>query len=344
MAKLNIDSIASTVGVSKSTVSRALNGTSYVAPDTKARILAAVENLGYRRNLIARNLRSLSSNFIGLIIPDIANEFFSMLAMTLETGLRQEGYALFLCNSEENAETEAFYVDSLLDNQVAAIVITSASGRLYERLLDAKVPVVLTDRYIEGAPAEGICCVTSDNESGGAAAVEALAARGATRLFVLGDERHIYGTENRVSAALAKAAKLGMPAEARYAPVSAKGGYDAVRAALLSGSRFDAVFCTTDTMAFGALRALSERGLSIPGQVQVVGFDGIELGEYTNPPLTTFKQDIVGLGEATRSALIRMICRQPVDRLVRLPVTLIERASTRSLGEGGNGRKAAGPR
>ncbi len=308
-----------------------MNGTSYVSPETKARVMAAVESLGYRRNLIARNLRNLSSNFIGLIIPDIANEFFSMLAKTLETGLRQEGYALFLCNSEENAETEAFYIDSLLDNQVAALVITSATGQLYDRLHTAGIPVVLTDRYIAGTTPASVCCVTSDNESGGQAAVEALVARGATSLFVVGDERHIYGTENRVRAALDRAVVFGLPAEAVYAPVSAKGGYDTVKAALAAGTSFDAVFCTTDTMAFGALRALSEGGKRIPEDVQVIGFDGIELGAYTNPPLTTFKQDIVGMGMATKAALIQMIGRQPVERLRRFPVELIERSSTRSL-------------
>ncbi len=330
MAKLSIDGIAKTLGVSKSTVSRALNSTSYVAPETKARIMAAVESLGYRRNLIARNLRNLSSNFIGLIIPDIANEFFSMLAKTLETGLRQEGYALFLCNSEENAETEAFYIDSLLDNQVAALVITSATGCLYDRIRTAGIPVVFTDRYIADTSLESLCCVTSDNESGGRVAVEALVARGATSLFVVGDERHIYGTENRVKAALKRATELGLPAVETYAPVSAKGGYDTVMAAIAAGRGFDSVFCTTDTMAFGALRALSESGRRIPEDVQVIGFDGIELGAYTNPPLTTFKQDIVGLGEATKTALIQMIGRQPVERLKRLPVELIERSSTRS--------------
>lgn len=331
MDKLCIEEIAKAVGVSKSTVSRAINDSGYVAPETRARIFAVIESVGYRRNLIARNLRNRTSNFVGLIIPDIANEFFSMLAKTLETGLRREGFALFLCNSEESAEKEAFYIDSLLDNQVAALIITSASGHLSERIRKAEVPVVFADRDIDELNLPSVCCITSDNEAGGRAAVDALSARGARRLLVVGDERHIYGTENRVRAAIRRAADLKMPAVSSYVPVSALGGYGAVKDAIVRRIEFDSVFCTTDTIAFGVLRALSEAGRRIPEDVQVIGFDGIELGAYTNPPLTTFKQDVVAIGEETKTSILRLIDRKPVERLERLPVRLIERSTTRSL-------------
>jgi DNA-binding LacI/PurR family transcriptional regulator len=329
MEKISIDEIARAVGVAKSTVSRALNNSGYVAPSTRALIMEAVNNLGYRRNLIARNLRSQSSNFIGLIIPDIGNEYFSMLAKNLEIGLRKDGYALFLCNSEESPRLENFYIDSLLDNQVAALVITSASKHLSERFLYSEVPIVLMDRYIESSNFESLCCITCDNDNGGQLAAEKLITSGSRNLLIIGDERHIYGSEKRVKAAYKRALELGCPAEIIYVPVSAGGGYAAIKAQIREGHRFDGIFCATDIIAFGVLHALHELKKQVPDEIQVIGFDGIELAAYTNPPLTTCKQDIEGIAEATRQSLMSMIKGEKVERLKLLPVHMIERSTTK---------------
>ena len=326
---MNIDEIAKIAGVSKSTVSRALNNSGYVSAKTRSRVLDTIQESGYRRNLIARNLRSKKSNFIGLIIPDIANEFFSLFAKSLETNLRKAGFALFLCNTEEKIENENFYLDSLLDNQVQAIVLTSTSHQIPKKIKYAKIPIVIADRFIEDTSVLEMCCITSDNRYGGRRAVDELFRRGAKKLLVIADERHMYGTEVRMKAACERAQEIDVSAEVRFAHVSAFGGYDVIVDALTKEHLdFDSLFCTTDIFALGALRALVEHHIRIPEEIQVIGFDGIELGAFSNPPLTTFKQDAIGMGKAAADAIVAMLHHETVQHHKLLPLEFVERSTT----------------
>jgi len=328
---MNIDEIAYIAGVSKSTVSRALNSSGYVSAETRQRVLDVVQQSGYRRNLIAKNLRSKKSNFVGLIIPDIANEFFSLFAKSLETNLRKAGFALFLCNTEERVENENFYLESLIDNQVQAIVLTSTSHQIPKKIKYAKIPIVIADRHIEDTSTHQICCITSDNMHGGQRAVDELSRRGAKKLLIIADERHMYGTEVRMSAACIRARENGISSEVRFAHVSAIGGYNVIVNALTKEKlKFDSLFCTTDIFALGALRAFSEFHIPIPEMVQVIGFDGIELGAFSTPPLTTFKQDAIGMGEAAADAIFAMLHHESLQPLRLLPLEFIERSTTLS--------------
>lgn len=331
MEKLCIAEIARVVGVAQSTVSRALNKSGYVAPATHKKIMEAVNTLGYRRNRIARNLRTRNSNFVGFIIPDISNEYFSMLVKEVETGLRSEGYALFLCNTDENVETEEFYINSLLDNQVAAIIIAPAGNKLSSALEQAQIPVILVDRNIKNVSIKQKCLICSDNEAGGKNAVQTLYDRGARNILLIGDERHIYGAENRIHAAQKHARLLGVSVYTSFTHVSFSGGYKLVCHLLQTNPAIDGIFCVTDTIALGALRAIIEKGIKVPEKIQIIGFDGINIGSYVNPALTTYKQDVVKMGRTLVSATVNLIDEQQIRAVIKLPVSLVERETTRSL-------------
>ncbi len=331
MKNLSIAEIARVAGVAPATVSRALNKSGYVAPRTREKIMETVQALGYRRNRIARSLRTRNSNFVGFIIPDISNEYFSMLAKEVETALRAKKYALFLCNTDENEKLEEFYVNSLLDNQVAAVIIAAAGTAAPKILADAQLPVVFVDRFMEDIQGEKICCIYSNNEAGGENAVQTLYAKGAKKILLIGDDRHIYGAENRICAAQVQAVSLNIKTITRFMHVSFLGGYHTVKNLLQEKEQFDGIFCATDTLALGALRAACECGFCVPDDIQIIGFDGINIGAYVNPALTTYKQDVIEMGKSIVQAVLQLLNDQPVDPVIKLPVTLIERETTKPL-------------
>ncbi|MEI8093627.1 MAG: LacI family DNA-binding transcriptional regulator [Spirochaetales bacterium] len=326
--QLRLLEVARQAGVSRTTVSRAL-GSGPVSPEVRQRVLQAAEALGYRKNLLAQKLRSNRSHFVGLLIPDVSNPFFATLAQAVERVFRQHGYGVFLCNSEEDPATEDFYIHTLLDNQVDALVLTPVTGQLNPRLLAAGIPVVLADRVIEAPPGLRLASVTCDNHRGGQLAARALLDRGARRIVVL-SPRH-PGFSSSLAARLA-----GFVEELALAGVTSRQQalepeVAAVRAYLDSLPRgsFDALFCTSDLVAFPTIKALQDLGLAVPNDVQVVGFDGLALGEVLE--LSTIRQDLDRVGQAVGEAALALIAGKAYPRDSVVPVELVARRSLRQL-------------
>ena len=292
-----IRDVARMAGVSTATVSRILSGIGEARPDTRARVRAAVEALDYRPSGIARSLKLGSTGTIGLIVTDILNPYFPELVRAIEDAARARDLAVMLCNGQEDADREAAYLELLSGRRVDGIVV--ASGSLSERhgqwLRAAPVPVVLVNcRLADGSqPA-----VLTDSQA---------AARLATKhLLELGHRRigHITGrpsdaaTEERLAGVQAAIREAGLP-EAALAIVVGDGhptGGELGMRELLTYSRVTGVVCYNDLTAVGAIRAIRDRGLSVPGHVSVVGFDDIDLARLVDPPLTTVAQDTEVMG------------------------------------------------
>jgi len=326
VAGLRLLDVARQAGVSRSTVCRAL-GNGSVAPEVRARVLEAASALGYRKNLLAQKLRNNRSHFVGLLIPDVSNPFFATLAQAIERVFRQHGYGVFLCNSEENPATEDFYIQTLLDNRVDAIVLTSVTARLNPRLLAARIPVVLTDRVVEVPPGASVASVTSDNQQGGRMAARCLLERGARNILVLSplDPGFSSSFDDRMAGFRQELDRAGVGCNPQ--PVAAEvAAAEAFLASLPQGS-FDAVFCTSDLVAFPVLKALSNLGLAVPQEVQVLGFDGLALGEVLS--LSTISQDIAGLGRDVGEAALALIAGRPHPHRSVVPVALVDRGSLR---------------
>ena len=325
-----IHEVAKKVNVSISTVSRVLNNSGYVSSETREKVIEAVEALGYRPNRIAHSLRSRESKFIGLIVPDVANEFFSSLASVIEKTIHLHGYSLFLCNSTENQEIENRYIESLIGNQVRGIIIVSAGLPPEEELSNAEIPIVLVDRLSNEPNKTGSVMIESDNRTGGIIAAEELLKRGSSRFLFLGDHRNMRATGYRRSGFAETLFQNGIPINDYHEillPVSASLARETVRS-VWSQYPFDGLFCGTDILAIGAIKGFNDIGVDVPNGVQIIGFDGIQLGELTIPSLSTIQQDVPQMGRIAGESMIRMINGNKIKENAILPVRFIERGTT----------------
>lgn len=331
--KIDIRKVAQKAEVSIATVSRSLNDSGSVSQKTKDKVLAAAQELGYRHNSIASSLRSKRSSFIGLLVPDVDNEFFSSLASAIEQAILQSGFSLFLCNTMEDEEIENRYVESLLDNQVMGIILVSAGLKSHPRIVRENTPVVFVDRVGADLAIPNRVVIESDNEKGGALAAEQLLKRGVQRFVFLGDQRNMQAMRNRERGFADYLREHGVAAphyHREYIPVSAAAARERVRA-IYATFPFDGLFCGTDIIALGAMRGLADIGRALPDDVQVIGFDGIRVGEFTMPALSTIRQNVERMGKIAAESIMRMVTGDQSGETIILPVDFVARETTKLL-------------
>ena len=329
MDKVSIAEVAKLVHVGRATVSRALNNSGYVSAGTRAKIDEAVKTLGYRQNMLAKKLRTNQSRFVGLVIPDIANDFFARMAKCIESTLQASGYGLFLCNSEENQTKENFYITTLIDNQVEAIIITPSTKNINSKLIKTEMPVVFADRIVtERSP--HFACVTSDNIRGGCLAAQKFIDTHAKKVIVLKDEREVSSaTADRIKGFESTIAGKDIAYEIYNVPVSPESGYSCMQRIIGTATVFDAVFCTSDMLAIGAVKCLTDQHISVPSDVQLLGFDGMSLVPYLPLALSTIVQNVEAMGKAIGQTVLAMIEKQQFSPLTVFPVSLVERETTK---------------
>ncbi|BDG62356.1 LacI family DNA-binding transcriptional regulator [Caldinitratiruptor microaerophilus] len=333
-----IRDVARAAGVSQSTVSRALNGSGYVSPATRARVLAAAAQLHFRPSHVARSLVSKATHTLGLLLPDITNPFFPAIARGVEDAAARAGYAVILCNTDRDPAHEEHYLAILRQRQVDGLVLIASSAAVGHRIARADFPaVVFVDRVPPGAEADA---VVVDNREGVRTATRHLLGLGHRRIAFVGGSAGSGTSEDRLAGYLAALAEAGLnpdPGHIRAGDFTYDGGYAAGRALLGSPDRPTAVVAANDLMAIGVLRAAAELGLRVPDDVAVVGYDDIPLAGMLNPPLTTVAQPTYEMGErAARMLLERLAGKAPPEpRRVVLPARLVVR---RSCGAGRDGQ------
>lgn len=323
--------VARRAGTSEAVVSYVLNdGPRNVAPATRERVLAAIRELGYRPNAVARSLRTSRSTMIGLVVPDNANPFFAELAREIEDVAFERGYTLLLGNARDDDDREAAHVRTLLDHQVDGLILIPSHGSRTWRgeLARSNVPCLVVDRAIEGTNAMH---VLTDNEGGAHAGVRHLLDHGRRRIGCLAGPQGIHPTVDRVAGWRRALTEAGCdPAALAHAPFGQADGYRAGRALLsgtLAGPGVDALFVTSDEQAIGVLRAAAELGVRIPDDLAVCSFDGIAATAYTIPSLTTVRQPFEELGRAAVELLLAHRDTEDPARRVVLPTSLIARGS-----------------
>ena len=325
---VDIKKVAKEANVSISTVSRTLNNSGYVSEKTRKRVVAVVSRLKYKKNMIATSLRSKKSNFIGLIVPDIANEFYATLARAVEVVLQKNDFSLFLCSTDWDEEKRRFYMEALINNHVTGIISSFSIPKVEESSL-GDIPVVLADRSNDYLLKNAIS-IESDNYGGGLIAGNMLIARGARKIAFLRDRRSIRQMRQR-EAGILEALKQNGLSKKDYRIIPAD--YDPENAAraikdIFFKFKFDGLFCASDVMAVGAMRGLIDLGIRIPADVQVIGFDGISLGKYLVPSLSTISQDIEKMGALAATKILAMINGAPSGEEITLQVDFIKREST----------------
>lgn len=336
---LKIKEIAALAGVSPTTVSRVLNGHTYVNTQTRQKVLDVIEKTNYRPNSLAKGLKARQTNSICLMLPTIQNLAYAPITQGVEDEARERGYITILCNTSENPQIEHEYINKMRSMMVDGFISTAITGH-HKYLTDLKndgVPVVLCARYNpEDVGNFEICSI--DNFKATQLIVGHLVEKGYRRIAIaLGDESIFYSRE-RYRGYLHCLEEHGIEFDERlvmHFRTHNRDFYQETVDLINSAVPFDAIFCTSDGKALYVMRALHEHGYRIPEDIGVAGFDNIDISSVMQPPLTTVSQSPYESGRLACSSLInqieykRLTGHLPEPQFHEVEPTLIIRQSTR---------------
>jgi LacI family transcriptional regulator len=304
-----IKDVAQLANVSIATVSRTLSGKDKVSPLLAERVSAAMKELQYQPNDVARALKIKESRSIGLMIPDIENPFFPALVRGVQDAAKIHNYAVILCNTDGRLEEERNYIHFLYSKRVDGIVFTdSVYNKQSISLLDSLgIPVVLLDRRVTGIHAS---TVTSDNRLGAFLATEHLIELGKKRIAFISGPLKLSSGADRASGYQDALVRYNISYNKNLAFIGAftyESSYKAVEDLLFSREKFDAVFASNDLMAIGVIECLAKYGIRVPEDVAVVGFDDIRMAAWYKPLLTTIRQPVYDMGQYAVKLLVEHI-------------------------------------
>jgi LacI family transcriptional regulator len=331
MAVITIKDIAKQARVSVATVSYVVNKTRYVSPELSARVIRAIEELGYSPNAVARSLRQKSTKMIGLIVPDSSNPFFAEIAKGVEDAGYERGYSVILCNSNASIERELVYLDLLRSKRVEGIIFIATTTQVEQirPFVKSGIPVVIFYRDIPGVDVDTFWI---DNFRAGYIAARRLIQLGHRQIACIQPKSAESPSGLRVEGYKRAMEEHGLAWDEALMPRGdnlVSGGKAAVQALAESGRAFTAIFSSNDAMAIGAMRALRNLGYQIPQDVSIIGVDDIILASYSEPPLTTVAQPKYEAGCQAVDFLIERIegGYDQGSRNIQLEIELIERSS-----------------
>ena len=325
--------VARRAGVSVSTVSHVLNRTRFVSDELRERVLSAMHDLEFEPNAAARTLSLKRSNTIGLIVSDIRNPFFASVARGVEDVAQERGYTVVLCNSDETLVREAACLKALQNRQVDGVLLASAGAadKYVARLAQAGYPIVLVDRDL---PHLHLPAVVLDNEGAAYRAVRHLIERGHQRIGMLSGRDSISTTTERVAGYERALRDEGLEPNACLlisGQSTSEGGAQATHALLDVRPPPTAIFSGNNMMSIGALHAISNRGLTVPDDIALVGFDDFPFpwSDAFRPHLTTMAQPTYELGQQAAEMLLHILrnASHPAHRVV-LDAKLVVRESS----------------
>ena len=284
---MNLEQVARRANVSAATVSRVLNNVGVVKGTTRSRVMKAIADLKYHPNLHARHLAGGKSRTIGVIVSNLENPFFLDIYKTVESDAHERGYEVVMANTDYRAEQLVTSIRLMIGRRVAglAAIVSEMAPAIIQELTESRLPVVF---YDVGAPRQNITKIRVNYRRGIEKVISYLHSLGHRRLGFVGHHATLGPINERMEAvadAVAKNPVLELKTAA--ADDTLEGGRQAMRALLDSGFGPTAIVCVNDVMAVGALRELRERGIRVPDDMSVTGFDNIRLSEFCFPALTT---------------------------------------------------------
>jgi LacI family repressor for deo operon, udp, cdd, tsx, nupC, and nupG len=329
----NIREVAKRAGVSTATVSRVLSRPDVVSPDTRVRVLKAVERLGYAPNSVAKNLRTLKSRKLLVTVPDISNPFFSLILQGIEDTAQKNGYSVLVGDTQHDEHREERYALMLKQKEADGLIflghrLPQVAATVVQEMAPHCAPIV---NGCEFSSELGVPSVHIDNAKAASEAMEHLYDLGHRMIGVVTGPLLSPLSRDRLTGALASARLRGAEQQVivTQGDFSIKSGADAADALLCRSSPPSAVFCFNDEMAMGVMGAARRRGLRIPDDLSVVGFDDIRFAQCTDPPLTTIAQPMREIGEGTVRLLLEILSGSRLTPVsVTLPHTLQIRSST----------------
>jgi DNA-binding LacI/PurR family transcriptional regulator len=322
-----IKDVARAAGVSSATVSRVLAHKEYVRESTRRRVLSAVEKLNYQPSRVARSLRVKSSQIIGLIISDIQNPFFTSLVRAVEDVAYESKYAVFLCNSDEDVEKESLYIDLMIAENVAGVIITTTqeTNSPCKKLLDANIPLVSVDRRVNDCDVD---MVVLDNVKGADELVDHLIEKGHTRIGAIMGLCRITTGRERYEGYLSALARHDIPLDeqlVRFGLPKEETGYRSAIELLSIQNPPTALFTGNNQLAIGAFHAIQSQRLNIPYDIALVSFDDPEWATMIQPQLTVAAQPTYELGRKAAELVMRRIANpgSPCEVVVLPPAIRI---------------------
>ena len=322
--------VAAKAGVSAITVSRALNNSGYVSPETRRRIFDAASALNYVPNDLASSLRSKRTQLLALLVTDVTNPFWTTVARGVEDAAMDAGYGVILCNTDENPAKEARYLDLLLRRRIDGLVIgpTSESTEILQGLEGRRVPFVLIDRLVYGICADS---VRGDSRGGAYQLTKHLLQTGYRRIGMISGPREVSTSEDRAAGYLDALKEAGIssdPSLIQCGGYRESWGYEATLDLLSSDPRPDALFAANNFIALGVLRALRSLELRVPEDIALVCFDDFPQVAASSPFLTTMIQPAAQIGSVAIRLLLDRLANPDLDRReVVLPTELLVHAS-----------------
>jgi LacI family transcriptional regulator len=324
-----ITDVAALASVSVGTASKALNGRGSLRAETRQRVQAAAERLGFQANAAARTLNSGRTYTVGMITTDTIGRFSIPVMIGAEDALGAGQMSVFLCDGRDDPIREQYYLKTLLSRRVDGIIVTGRRTQARQPI-GTGLPVPVVYAFISSTDPQD-CSVVPDEAGGARKAIEHLLAVGRQRVaHITGPERH-HSARVRAEAAQASLAEAGLAlvAPPMFGEWSEAWGRHAIGMLLGGGGEFDAVFCGSDQIARGAADALRAAGRSVPADVALVGFDNWEVMSLAcQPPLTSLDMDLEGLGRTAAELLLAAINGQPAPGRHARPCHLVIRDST----------------
>lgn len=331
----NLKDVAKKSNVSIATVSRYINNNGFISSELRSRIDIAIRELNYSPNRVAQSLSKGRTGIIGIIIPDITNPFFPELIKGASDFLITKNYYVHLCNSDNDQKKEELFLKDFQSMWVDGIIIapSDSENRDFTIFNQIKCPKVIVDREIIGLD---IDLVVVDNEKGSFDAVNYLIKNGHKNIIFLGGSKYTVTAQKRYSGWKKALESVNLVTEnhAFWGNFSTESGYQMMKVVMENVKNIDAIFASNDLISLGAIEALREKRLNIPGDISIISFDDIYISKFLTPPLTTIKQPIYEIGKISAEILINRILnknKRSSFRKVVLEGKLVIRDSVRKV-------------
>lgn len=329
--KLSMTDVAKLSGVSIATISRVINHSGGYSVKTEEKVRRIIRDTGFVANTNAKSLRTNLSQTVGVIVPDLTNDFFSRLVREIVNSFLKKNYSVFVCDTNEDEKKEDQLFKNFIAKKVDGIIYISGHSDVSKLETMYSIPVLYMDR----SPKNAANLVHSDNHQGGYLAGARLLASGCRHPVMIRDSRLISTVDQRYYGFIKALSDAGLEDEQPIfveASVSYDGAYETIPEVLKRFPKVDGIFCSNDTMALGALHGLQDLGRKVPEEIQLIGFDGSTVTKYSRPRITTIAQDYEQMGRAA--------CRQMLDLIsgeddflhtVVIPVRLVEGGTTKEI-------------
>jgi LacI family transcriptional regulator len=327
----NLLDIAKRAGVAPITVSRVINNSGYVSQSTRERVQAAVKELGYVPNTIARGLRSKRTHTLALIVTDITNPYFTSMARGVEDVAGAYNYTVIYCNTDESETKEEKYANMLAQRQVDGVLLVPSCGNAKTiKFFEANgINVVVLDRRISGVRSDIIC---SDSENGANRLVKLLIGLGHKRIAIITGPKDVSTSVDRVIGYQQALREAGLSENELiyYGAFNEQSGYELTNQAMTQVQKPTAIFGANNYIAMGIIKALYDLKLEVPGDVSVVGFDDLPESIFMKPFLTVARQRAYEMGKLATELLLKRISGElsQEHRELILPIEIIVRESS----------------